>query len=190
MTDYQTAAFHIVERIRQLNYERIRKNLPYRDWYALEVALSSTAMAYAAQITIGPQWPETILAKLISAIESMNMAGHRFSPYDGYALAETLFAEAALEADVDASLHNALRQEWPAESLDDATLLILAVRAGLPWWFRYLLQRAKQQNYNPPKPEIVRLKEHHTSIPSTFPSRQSRPHTKNAEWRVVADGQA
>ena len=173
--DYQTAAFRITEEIRKLNIKRIAKHLPYRDWQALEVSIGSTAMAYAASISIGPQWPETILAKLIRTIESMNMAGHRFSPYDGYALAETLFAEAALEADTDASLHNALRREWPAESLDDATLLILAVRAGLPWWFRYLLQRAKQQNYNPPKPEIVRLPAHPVSIPSTFPSRQSRP---------------
>jgi len=175
MTDYQTASFHIVKRIRQLNYEQIRKNMPYRDWRALEVSLASTAMVYAAQISIGPDWPSIILAKLIRAIERMNRAGHIFCPYDGYALAETIFAEAALEADVDASLHNALRQEWPARESDDVTLLILAVRAGLPWWYAYLLQRAKQQNYNPPKPEIVCLKEHHTSIPSTFPSRQSRP---------------
>ena len=173
--DYQTASFHIVERIRKLNHKRIAKHLPYRDWYALEVALSSAAMAYAAQITIGPQWPETILAKLVQAIESMNMAGITFTPYDGYAIAESIFAEAALEADTDASLHNALRQEWPARDADDVTLLILAVRAGLPWWFRYLLDRAEKMNYNPPKPEIVRHQARPVSIPSTFPSRQRRP---------------
>jgi len=188
--DYQTAAFHVVSEIRKLNHKRIAKHLPYRDWYALEVSLSSTAMAYAASISIGPDWPGVIKAKLNRTIEGMNRAGHIFCPYDGYAIAESIFAEAALEADTDASLHNALRQEWPAESLDDATLLILAVRAGLPWWYAYLLRKSQQAGYNPPKPEIIRLKEHHTSIPSTFPSRQSRPHTKNAEWRVVADGQA
>ena len=83
MTDYQTSAFRITEAIRRLHTQRIRKNMPYRDWRALEVALSSTAMAYAASISIGPDWPETILAKLIRAIEGMNRAGITFTPYDG-----------------------------------------------------------------------------------------------------------
>ena len=187
MTDYHTASFHIVARIRQLNYEQIRKNMPYRDWRALEVAIGSTAMAYAAQISIGPDWPSIILAKLIRTIEGMNRAGITFTPYDGYGVTETLFAEAALEADTDASLHNALRREWPARDADEITLLIVSIRGGLPWWYAYLLRKTQQAGYNPPKPAIFRHQARPVSIPSTLPSRQSRPHTKNAAWRIVEE---